>query len=67
MRHGKFFFHGFGLSLGANLVSTNDRPSFFSIIFRRFPSAINKKCAAFGTNRLEVLLQGMSVDFFHNV
>ena len=30
------FFNGLGLSLGAKLVSINDRPSYFSIIFRPF-------------------------------
>ena len=33
-----FFFNGLGLSPGAKLVSTNGRPSIFSIIFRLFPS-----------------------------
>ena len=69
-RHGQFFSRVSGclLSLGAALVSTNDRPSIFSIIFRFLPSGGNKiKCAAFCTNRfggLEVKLQGMSVDVF---
>ena len=54
---GQFFFNGaLGLSLGAKLVSTYDRPSYSSIIFRLFPGGDEKKkCAAFSTNRLEVL------------
>ena len=43
--HGRFFFHGLGLSLGAKLVSTNDRPSYSSMIFRLFPSGAEKKNA----------------------
>ena len=35
-RHGQLFLNGLGLSLGAKIVSTNDRPSTFSIIFRLF-------------------------------
>ena len=34
---------GLGLSLGAKLVSTNDRPSLFSKIFRLCPSGGEKK------------------------
>ena len=61
-----FCFSGLGLSLGAKFVSTNDRPSNSSIIFRLFPSGGKKKncaafrrgkkknCAAFCMNRLEV-------------
>ena len=59
-----FFLNGLGLSLGAKLASTNDRPSIFSIIFRIFSQrgrSIN--CAAFRTIRLDVL-QGMSVEKF---
>ena len=45
-----FFFNDLGLSLGARLVSTNDRPSYSSIILRLFPSGgEKKKCAAFCT------------------
>ena len=45
-------------------VSTNDRPSFFSIISRPFPSGDKKtKYAAFCMIRLNVL-QGMSVENF---
>ena len=51
-----------GLSLGAKLVSTYDRTSFFSITHRLFPSGGEKiNCAAFCTARLD-LLQGMSVE-----
>ena len=57
------FFNGLRLSLGAKLVSTNDRPSIFSIIFRLFPSGDGKSCAAFCTFRLGVL-QGMSVEIY---
>ena len=39
------FFNGFGLSPGAKLVSTNDWPSYSSIIFRLFPSGGEKKVA----------------------
>ena len=50
------FFNGLGLSLGVKLVSTSDRPSVFSKIFRLFASGgEKKKCSAFCTNRLEVL------------
>ena len=50
-----FFFTGLGLSLGAKLVSTNDRSSMFSIIFRLFPSGgVKKNCAALCTVRLDV-------------
>ena len=53
-----------GLSLGAKLVSTIDRPPIFSIIFRLFPrGGLKKKCTAFCTIRLDVL-QGMSVESF---
>ena len=38
-----FFFIGPGLSLGVKLVSTNDRPSYFSIIFRLFPNGGEKQ------------------------
>ena len=38
-----FFKIGLGLSLGAKLVSTNDRPSMFSVIFRIFPGGGEKK------------------------
>ena len=58
------FFVGFRLSLGAKLVSTNDRPSIFIIILRLFPSGGQKQnCAAFRTIRVNVL-HGMFVDFF---
>ena len=63
-RHGQFFFNGVGLSLGAKLVSTNDRPSYSLKIYRPFPSGGEQiNCAAFCVNRLEVL-QGMPVEFF---
>ena len=39
------FFNGLGPSLGAKIVSTNGRPSTFSIIFRLFPSGGEKKIA----------------------
>ena len=53
-----------GLSLGADLVSTNDRLSIFSILFRLFPSGGEKtNCAAFCTVRIDVL-QRMLVEIF---
>ena len=58
---GQFFCNGLGLSLGAQLVSTNDRPSIFSKIFGLFASGGEEKCAAFCTIRLDVL-QGMPVE-----
>ena len=57
------FLNGLGLHLGAKLVSTNDRPSTFSI-YPGFFSSVGKKtnCAAcFCTIWLDVL-QGMSVE-----
>ena len=65
MRHGEIFLNDLGLSLGPNLVSTNDRPSIFSVIFKAFfqAGARKKKCVAFFMNLLEVL-HGMSVEFF---
>ena len=39
------FFNGLGLSLGVKVLSTNDRPSFFSIIVRLFPSGGENKIA----------------------
>ena len=36
--HGQFFFNGLRLSLGVKFASTNDRPSNFTTIFRRFSS-----------------------------
>ena len=59
-----FSCNGVGLSLGAKLVSTNGRPSIFSIIFRLCPTGGEKQnCAAYCTIPLDVL-QGMSVNFF---
>ena len=55
------------MSRGAKLVPTNGKPSFFSasIIFRFFPSrGEKKKIAAFCATRLEVVLQGISVEIF---
>ena len=55
-----FFFYDFGSSLGAKLVSTNDRPSIFSVIFRLFASGGDK------TKMRRILREpvgGMSVDF----
>ena len=62
--HGQFFFFfGLGLSLGAKLVSTNDRSFIFLNNIPAFPSGGEKtNCPAFCTNRLEVL--GMTVDVF---
>ena len=37
---------GLGLSAGAELVTTNDRPSNISVIFRLFPSGGEKKVAS---------------------
>ena len=37
-----FFFNGLGLSLGANLVSVDDRPSYYSVAFSLFPSGSEK-------------------------
>ena len=57
------FLNGLGLSLGAKLVSTNDRPSiFFSSTQFFYKRGRKKNCAAFCTIRLDVL-RGMSVIF----
>ena len=54
---------GFGLSLGAKLVSTNDRPSTCSTIFSFFfPAGAKTDCAAFCTIHWNVL-QGIPVEF----
>ena len=56
--HEDFFFTGLGLALliGAKLVSINNRPSIFSIIFTFFfPGGRKKNCAVFCTIRLDVL------------
>ena len=59
-----FLLNGLGLSLGAKLVSTNDRPSYPSVILRLFPTGGEEKnCAAFCANRLEVLKACMSYMF----
>ena len=39
----RFFHTGLGLSPGAKLVSTNDRPSIVIIMFRLFPTGGEKK------------------------
>ena len=52
----EFFFTDLGLSLGAKLVPTNDRPSFISIICRHFASGgENKYCAEVCPIRLDKL------------
>ena len=38
-----YMYNGLGLSLGAKLVSTNDRPSKFSIIAGLFQAGVKKK------------------------
>ena len=60
-----FVFNGLGLSLGANLVSTNDRRLLFSMLSRLFPTGgvTTNNCAIFCTIRLDVL-QGMPEEIF---
>ena len=60
------FFNGHGLSLGrAKLVSTNDRPSYSSIIFRLFPSGgEKKKMRRILHEPVGEVLQGMPVEIF---
>ena len=53
-----FIFNGLGLPLGEKLVSTNDRLSNVSKMFRPFQSGgEHKQCASFCTTRLEVLVR----------
>ena len=61
--HDQFFFNGLGPSLGAKLVSANDRPSKVLILFRLFHAGAKTKPTHFCTNRLEVL-RGISVGIF---
>ena len=65
--HFFFFFNGLGLSLGAKLASTNDRPSYSSIIFRPFPSGGERKtknAPHLARTGWRCELQGMSVENF---
>ena len=59
------FFHGRRLSLEAKLVSTNDRPSIFLIIFRLFPRGGGGKMHhRILHDPVGGTLQGMWVEFF---
>ena len=62
---GHFFFNGLGQSLGAKLVSTNDRP-YSSTVFRLFPSGGEKQIAPHFAKPGWRYSRGMSVEISRN-